>query len=139
MPINRLSVARRIAALPVAAAVVFACTTQSSAPVEKTSTNGAALNALSLRFEVPIQRGPQPAKKVGAGGCTLKYYGGRVLAPVEVVQVIWGTGVDTNVATKTARNQTELITEALDDLAAKYGEQPRQAKARNTARALRHG
>jgi hypothetical protein len=44
-----------------------------------------------------------------------------------------------NVATKTARNQTELITEALDDLAAKYGEQPRQAKARNTARALRHG
>ena len=31
-----------------------------------------------------------------------------------------------NVATKTARTQTDLLTEAIDDLAAKYGEQPKQ-------------
>jgi len=29
-----------------------------------------------------------------------------------------------NIATRTARTHTDLITEALDDLAAKYGEQP---------------
>jgi hypothetical protein len=39
-----------------------------------------------------------------------------------------------NVATKTARTQTDLITEAIADLAVKYGEQPQQPTGRKTKR-----
>jgi hypothetical protein len=39
-----------------------------------------------------------------------------------------------NVATKTERSQTDLITEALDDLAAKYGERPKEPTDRRTSR-----
>jgi hypothetical protein len=39
-----------------------------------------------------------------------------------------------NLATKTDRKQTDLINEALDDLAVKYGEQPQQPKSKNPTR-----
>jgi hypothetical protein len=38
-----------------------------------------------------------------------------------------------NVATKTTRTQTDLITEAIDDLAAKYGAQPREPSGRKSS------
>jgi hypothetical protein len=39
-----------------------------------------------------------------------------------------------NVATKTERSQTDLLTEAIDDLAVKYGEQPHPPTGKKTSR-----
>jgi hypothetical protein len=38
-----------------------------------------------------------------------------------------------NVATKTTRTQTDLLTEAIDDLAMKYGTEPKQPAGKKTS------
>jgi hypothetical protein len=38
------------------------------------------------------------------------------------------------IATKTERSQTDLLTEAIDDLAVKYGEQPKEPTGKKTSR-----
>ncbi len=103
MQTKRLSIVRTACALPVVAAVIFAgCTSQPGPNSEKVGQAGSAITSpLALKAIMPIHRGPVVSRPiVGAPVIKLKYYGGRVLGGVQVVQVLWGAGVDTQVATK---------------------------------------
>jgi MYXO-CTERM domain-containing protein len=98
-PFSRVSLLRSACALPfVAAIVVGGCTTQNGPNEKLAQADNALTSRLASKMIMPVRRGPAPA----APNCSvpLKYYGGRVLDHVKVVQVLWGTGVETNVATK---------------------------------------
>jgi hypothetical protein len=83
----------------VAAVIIGGCTTQPG-PTERAGSSKAALNAPSApRLIMPMRRGLKNEAPVNCS-VPLKYYGGRILSSVQVVQVLWGTGVDTEVATK---------------------------------------
>ena len=102
MQTKRSSIVRTACALPVVAAVVIGGCTSQPGPSDKTGQAGSPITSpLVAKAIMPIHRGPvveRPSN--GAPLVKLKYYGGRILGSVQVVQVLWGTGVDTEVATK---------------------------------------
>jgi hypothetical protein len=80
------------------------------------------------------QRGRPPTHDPGEPPRRYAWREGKktVSAPVTLEQ--WRTL--RNVATKTDRSHTDLIIEALDDLAVKYGEQPQPPTGNGVARAM---
>ncbi len=85
-----------------AAIVAGGCSTEASPPVKVDTSTGALAASVPLKiYPTKAERARRAALApiVTAPGA-LKYEGGRILSHVQVVQVLWGDGVNVDVATK---------------------------------------
>ncbi len=117
---TKSSFLRAACALPfIAVSVVGGCTSESS-PVQKVGSTTAAATAPARKAIYPVRRGPVAPRDPNAPIIKLKYYGGRVLSHVEVVQVLWGSGLNTDIQNKMGGYYTAVLNSGYMDWLGEY-------------------